>query len=348
MTILDDKCQTVGVYNHKLGYELQSKAYYLNNGNIIFEYYDYLPFDAEEYELFEHSSYGIGTKANIFYEMFNVTDGTTKEVDFEKYILSSWDKDQIESVGMKYSEEYSVLVVCDIENKQICDDKYEMVVVDNDLNIVAKASDSKEGAVAVTLWADDTYAYMTSNGYMYIEKADGTSVKSLYSSVAYSFNENEKFLWDDEVIYSKADFTKVYDLKTNNQTILYSGDDYFIFKKDVKNGDKPGITYTRFNGSATSTILTTLENTDAKAKMFIGYYESIGLYGVCTKEVKEDDDGDVVTYKYEYYNSLGNVIISYTSELSSMNTINIVGATDDAAIIYYLNNGSERVYCRLA
>lgn len=156
--VYDPGYQLVAYYAAPGSANLQ--AHLLADGNVLIQYVDDLPDDAEEYDV-----YTDGVKCNLYTLLYNVADGTTTEFDLNCVVQSV---KNIHTEGFENtfasSSVQNVAYVYDIDHQRFNRNSMKVLSLDNDLSV--------QGSLALEIPAQNgTVTPIASNRFVAADKA---------------------------------------------------------------------------------------------------------------------------------------------------------------------------------
>ncbi len=287
----------------------------LRNGNIYIQYLVKLPDDAEDYDVYfeNKSNVSITTpdiyasssivlpttstatdaepaKYNVITEIFDIRDGSVKEVDVDFMIEKVIYNEDLEGAyATKDDFNDNLARIRRIDNKGAA--VSELVVLDNKLKIKSTSNDII-GGIAVSdikCVADSTFFVKDTLGRMHFV-VDGVAMQTLSAA-----NYNEKYIYTDQTVYN-YELTALYDLAANNYTVLEAGATSLVIGKKSGGNVTAAVIYT--NTGAVVTLIAP----DSTSTSYLVYEN--GLYAVS----RTTEEGKMV---FDYYNEAGTLLGTY-------------------------------------
>ncbi len=287
----------------------------LRNGNIYIQYLVKLPDDAEDYDVYfeNKSNVSITTpdiyssssvilpttstatdaepaKYNIITEIFDIRDGSVKEVDVDFMIEKVIYNEDLEGAyATKDDFKDNLARIRRIDNKGAA--VSELVVLDNKLKIKSTSNDII-GGIAVSdikCVADSTFFVKDTLGRMHFV-VDGVAMQTLSAA-----NYNEKYIYTDQTVYN-YELTALYDLAANNYTVLKAGATSLVVGTKSGGNVTAAVIYTN-----TGSVVTLIAPDSTSTSYLV--YEN-GLYAVS----RTTEEGKTV---FDYYNEAGTLLGTY-------------------------------------
>ncbi len=306
ITVLDRKGNPLNIYNIKENNNLDESDYFiLENGNIVVQYREQLPSDAESYDIYDN-----GDKLLLTTEIVNAESGRTKKLDVD-FIINMLYAGTDEM--MKIADNKNLAYITRIENKNLLSE-YETVILTNKLTEKASAYDIIDGGDTMEQVAEDLYMVEDINDNLYLINSNGKIVKSFAGK---SVGFNDKYIWTEAAIYD-YEFNKLFALKADGYSVTAHARNYLVIEKTEE-----GVTtyYCYNNGNA---VEITLSNSSSTRFEDVDY--TTGLYCIYNTE----------TGKYLYYNCNGKFVGEYDGELYYIKSVDNGNMLVSAGEGYYL------------
>ncbi|MBQ3016000.1 MAG: hypothetical protein IJD79_04390 [Clostridia bacterium] len=315
--VYDLQYNLVAYYSLPAGCESYSDLCILGDGNVLIQYVKELPWDAAEYDLYEDE-----TKYSLTTVIFNIADGTTKEIEFnyivgyivnaaispetfEDYIVS----DKIENIAFAYP----------IVDKTLDENNEKIINLRNDMFILGYLGNEIANQEGVPeLLGNNRFVVSNKAGQSFLINEKGEVIGEV---TAADYDEDLELIEMDGKYYD-LDLKLVKDMNEIEYDYYGSGSDYEIYRDINVEGEgedeKTVTTYYILNG-ITMTKLDLPE--DVYNININSYYFS---YNYTVEATSEDEDDKHYTV---YCNSNGEKIhtIETSEEGYAYHNINTLG-----------------------
>lgn len=281
----------------------------LSNGNVVIQYMRELPFDASEYDIFED-----GTKYNLTTIIFNISDSSTKEIEFNWFIEDVYNfatESDMEDVFAEGSIDNVIFMypivdkAVDTNNEVFANCNSEMEV----LNYLGGEIQNQAGIVYPI--AKNRFVAYNKGRQSFLLNEN----KEVIGEITGLYFDDEFNLFVKGSKYYDLDLKFVFDSAEIKCTEIYSGVDYSLYRETKKEGPRYVATYYVLRGATMKKL--DLPETASNFK----YYERYFQYNYSVT-----DSAGVKSYT-TYCNINGDVIFTVETTASSgyTHTISICG-----------------------
>ena len=282
--------------------------YRLNNDNVLIQYSKELTHDAKEYDYYTINTYNKITKYDLVTELFSVTEGTSKTLNFNYKISECLAYTPSDEENMLSDTFENVLTIFPIVDKRIST-SYE------DIDFVLFTNDGKTGkSLKLTdkqtslpmVIAKNVYAVNTLYGYVTVDLKG-----EIISQISGDFEIVGGYVLNDYGIYDLK-FNLVHDFEDENMVVYKTTGDTIFVKQYASADNHDEYTYLAFSGGEKKEIW---KKTKDSKEYF--QFASEDIYYIGNSETNElkyyNINGELLlTTKVSLYDYIGNILAGYS------------------------------------
>lgn len=285
-----------------------ARFYRLNNDNVLIQYSKELTHDAKEYDYYTINDYNKITKYDLVTEIFSVTEGTTKALNFNYMISKCLAYTSTDEENM-YSDTFeNVLTIYPIVDKRIStsaeDVDFVLFTNDGKTGESLKLTDKQTSLPMVI--AKNVYAVNTLYGYVTVDLKG-----EIISQISGNFEIIGGYVLNDYGIYDLK-FKLVHDFEDENMVECRTIGDTIFVKQYASADNHDEYTYLAFSGGEKKEIW---KKTKDSKEYF--YFASEDIYCIGNSETNElkyyNINGELLlTTKVSLYDYKGNILMGYS------------------------------------